>query len=90
MRKKLWIGIGAIVLTLGIGTAVYAADTGSKTFEQMLPFMKKMHPNLTEQQLNDMHKSCEEHSGSMGTMMKSGGSGMMKDMSSMMSRSSMM
>ncbi|QWU13289.1 hypothetical protein SAMN04487895_11830 [Paenibacillus sophorae] len=90
MKKKLWIGIGVIVLTLGIGTAVYAADAGNAGFQQMLPFMKKMHPNLSEQQLNDMHKSCEEHNGSMGTMMKSGGSGMMKNMGSMMSGSSMM
>lgn len=89
MKKKLWIGIGAIVLTLGIGTAVYAADTGNPAFEQMLPFMKKMHPNLTDQQLNDMHKSCGEQKGNLDNMMKSG-SGMMKNMGSMMNGSSMM
>ncbi|BCG58821.1 hypothetical protein [Paenibacillus sp. URB8-2] len=84
MKKKLWIGIGAIVLTLGIGTAVYAAEGGDATFQQMLPFMKKMHPSLSDQQLNDMHKSCGQHNSSTDTMMKSG-SGMMKNAGSMMS-----
>lgn len=82
MKKKLWISLGAIVLTLGIGTAVYAADTNS-SFQQMLPFMKQMHPKLSDQQLEKMHNACQQQSGNAGTMMKSGG--MMKSGSGMMS-----
>lgn len=72
MNKKLWIGLGAIVMTLGIGTAVYAADAGSETFQDMLPFMKQMHPKLSDQQLQNMHSACENHNANAGAMMNSG------------------
>lgn len=64
MKNKLFLGLGAIVLTFGIGTAVYA-EANSIPFEDMLPFMKQMHPQATEQQLNDMYQSCHANNGGM-------------------------
>ncbi|MEK4328441.1 FAD/FMN-containing dehydrogenase [Paenibacillus sp. FSL R7-0312] len=75
--KKLWIGLSALVLVMGIGTAgAYAAANNdyndSGFFEKMLPFAKEMHPNLSEEQIKKMH---ENRSTSSGTGM----SGMMQN-----------
>ncbi|KGE18393.1 hypothetical protein [Paenibacillus wynnii] len=61
--KKLWLGIAALVLVMGIGTSVYAAgaDKDESFFEKMLPFAKQMHPDLTDTQIKDMVNDC--HSG---------------------------
>lgn len=61
--KKVVVGLLAAGLVLGAGTAVFAAEgnqdgQGTMNFGQMLPFMKKAHPNLSEQQLQDMYNSC--------------------------------
>ena len=64
--KKLFIGLLALILVLGIGTAVYASTSGNinnGTFEQMLPTMKQMHPDLTDQQRQDMFITCQTNSG---------------------------
>ncbi|MNY65676.1 hypothetical protein D3C86_2029860 [compost metagenome] len=58
---------------MGIGTAVYAAGDETSQLKNMLPFMKEMHPNLSEDQLLDMHQS-----GDTGKMMQD------TDMSKMM------
>ncbi|GIP52470.1 hypothetical protein [Paenibacillus vini] len=73
MNKKWIAGLGAILLTLGIGTAVYAAD-GTPSFGDMLPFMQKMHPQLSEGELNQMYQNCHQGNGMQqsGTMMQSG------------------
>ena len=59
MKKKL-ISFGiVVVLVLGIGNAVYAngSDNGW-SFEEMLPFMKEMHPEMNEQQMEQMYQDC--------------------------------
>lgn len=60
--KKLFIGLITLVLILGIGTSVYAANTDNGTgfFEQMLPFAKQMHPDLTDQQIQNMYDACHK------------------------------
>lgn len=57
MKKKWFAGLGIAVLTFGIGTAVYA-DANQMSFQDMLPFMKQMHPGASEQQLNEMYQNC--------------------------------
>ncbi len=75
--KKLWIGLSALVLVLGVGTAgAYAAtanndNNDSGFFEKMLPFAKQMHPNLSEEQIKKMHDNCSTSSGTgMSGMMQ--------------------
>ncbi|WP_054939807.1 hypothetical protein [Paenibacillus ihuae] len=65
MSKKKWLGLSTVILAMGIGTAVYAAGDETSQLENMLPFMKEMHPNLSEDQLLNMHQS-----GDMSRMMK--------------------
>ncbi|UNK20952.1 hypothetical protein MNQ98_13430 [Paenibacillus sp. N3/727] len=69
MKNKFLAGIGVAVLTFGLGTMVYA-DVNDLSFQDMLPFMKQMHPGASEQQLNEMYESCH---GNNGGMMRSGG-----------------
>ena len=94
MKNKLLAGIGITILSFGIGSAVYA-DVNELNFQDMLPFMKQMHPGATDQQLNEMYESCHGSDGGPmlngqqtregvsqdGTMMRgnSGGSWMMQD-----------
>lgn len=63
--KKLMTGLLTAGLVLGAGTAVLAAENqeplpgqGIVNFGQMLSFMRQVHPNLTEQQLQDLYKTC--------------------------------
>ncbi|PZD96753.1 hypothetical protein DNH61_06030 [Paenibacillus sambharensis] len=71
MKKKAWIIAGAVIMVMAFGTGVYAAADGGAAFKEMLPFMQKMHPDMTEQQLEEMHNKCHD-------------SGMMKNMGQMM------
>lgn len=60
MKKKL-ISLGLVaVLVLGIGNAVYASNGSENgwSFEGMLPFMKEMHPDMDEQQMEQMYQNC--------------------------------
>ncbi|MFA1822187.1 hypothetical protein ACDX78_18725 [Virgibacillus oceani] len=59
MKKKL-ISFGiVVVLVLGIGNAVYASGAENVwSFEEMLPFMKEMHPEMNEQQMEQMYQDC--------------------------------
>ncbi|MNN86465.1 hypothetical protein D3C81_2038890 [compost metagenome] len=70
--KKLWLGLTTAVLIMGIGTAgAYAASSvdnnkssdNESFFEQMLPFAKKMHPNLSDQQIKEMYNNCHNGTG---------------------------
>jgi hypothetical protein len=61
MKKKVWLGLGVVVLALGVGTAVYAAEDGQSTFQEMLPFMKQMHPQWSDEQLENMYQSCHQN-----------------------------
>ncbi|WP_068780274.1 CUE domain-containing protein [Paenibacillus sp. GM2] len=76
MKSKFVIALGVIVLTLGIGTAAYAAGEGQglwASFQDMLPHMRAMHPDLSDRQLEDMYQSCHGNSGQNERgMMRSG------------------
>lgn len=66
--KKLAIGVLGAVLVLGLGTAVFAAGNSGEegfSFEQMLPFMQKMHPDASNEQLQEMYKACHSDGGMM-------------------------
>lgn len=70
--KKLLVILGIAVAVSAAGTAVYAAEgvDGKYTFQDMLPFMKEMHPNITESQLQDMHNVCHGGGGKGPSMMR--------------------
>lgn len=77
MKNKIIAIVGAVVLTLGIGTAAYAAEVGPSNFKDMLPFMKEMHPNLNDSELKQMYKNCHQRQGNTNTQ------GMMQNSSMM-------
>ncbi|MBG9791964.1 FAD/FMN-containing dehydrogenase [Paenibacillus dendritiformis] len=75
--KRVWLGISALVLVMGMGAAgAYASSAdnnpgGNRSgFEQMLPFAKRMHPDLSDQQIEQMYNSCHNGNG-MGRGMMS-------------------
>lgn len=62
----------SLVLVAGIGGALASdlpKDPSSWTFEDMLPFMKKMHPNMDEKALKGMFDSCHKNGGMMNSSM---------------------
>ncbi|TCZ75402.1 hypothetical protein E0485_17520 [Paenibacillus albiflavus] len=59
MKTKVIAILGATTLMLGIGTA-YAAEIGPDTFRDMIPFMKEMHPNLNDNELEQMYNDCHQ------------------------------
>ncbi|MCB5936316.1 hypothetical protein LI012_10265 [Caldibacillus thermoamylovorans] len=63
MKKKLAISLltGAILLG-GAGTFAYAQTGG---FEEMKPYMEKAHPELSNQELEQMYNACHEEGGMM-------------------------
>lgn len=66
MKSKIVIGLGVVVLTLGIGTAAYAAGSGQSwgsTFRDLLPHMRQVHPDLSDRQLEQMYQNCHGNSG---------------------------
>ena len=65
--KKFGIGMLSTALILSAGTAVFAAGNSENgvSFEKMLPFMQKMHPDSTKDELKDMYKDCHEENGMM-------------------------
>ncbi|MGG1676451.1 hypothetical protein ACIFOT_11975 [Neobacillus sp. NRS-1170] len=67
--KKFAVGILSTSLILGAGTAVFAAGTNNSdngfSFEKMLPFMQKMHPNSSKEELKEMYKACHGKGGMM-------------------------
>lgn len=74
--KKVWLGITTVVLVMGIGTAgAYAASADNNTggdrsfFEQMLPHAKQMHPELSDQQIEQMYNNCHNGNGTGRGMM---------------------
>ncbi|WP_312098659.1 hypothetical protein [Niallia sp.] len=74
--KKLVVGILGVTFLLGAGTYTFAQVTdnnGAYTFEQMKPYIKKMHPNLTAEEQEKMYNSCQSSSENMmqnGDMMQ--------------------
>ncbi len=81
--KKLTVGLLSAVMILGAGTAVVAAGNSGQgdglSFERMLPFMQKMHPNFSKEELKDMYKACHGEGGMMNGLNGNGveGQGMM-------------
>jgi disulfide bond formation protein DsbB len=72
IMKKLLIGLVSLGLVLGIGTSVYAntAGDGFQSFREMVPFMQQMHPDMSEEQLENMYNSCHGENGGMHGMMR--------------------
>ncbi|WP_066252311.1 hypothetical protein [Neobacillus drentensis] len=68
--KRFIVGILSAALILGAGTAVFAAGNSNSgervSFEKMLPFMQKMHPDSSKAELKDMYKACHGNEGMMG------------------------
>lgn len=62
MKKKIVLGLVSAAFILGAGTAVYGATTdteeGLLNFKKMLPYMQEMHPDFSEQELEDMYNTC--------------------------------
>ncbi|WNS74932.1 hypothetical protein RRV45_18935 [Bacillus sp. DTU_2020_1000418_1_SI_GHA_SEK_038] len=65
--KKLAIGILSATFILGAGTYAFAQGNGDGilNFEQMKPYMQKMHPNFSENELKDMYESCHGSEGKL-------------------------
>ncbi|AZS15500.1 FAD/FMN-containing dehydrogenase [Paenibacillus lutimineralis] len=66
--KKFWIGFGVLLLVMGIGSAgAYAASANngnnSGFFENMLPFAKQIHPDLSNEQIEQMYNNCNKSNG---------------------------
>ncbi|SEA40448.1 hypothetical protein SAMN05421743_104232 [Thalassobacillus cyri] len=76
MKRKLLAGITAIALVLGLGNVVLAHGDGpgqgpgqgfwQGSFEEMLPFMKEMHPDFNDSQLEEMYQDCHGQNGPNG------------------------
>lgn len=81
MKTKLITVVGAVVLILGIGTAAYAAEVGPGTFKDMLPFMKEMHPNYNESELEQMYQNCHQGEGYTNSRGMMNNRSMMQDLS---------
>ncbi|BCG60444.1 FAD/FMN-containing dehydrogenase [Paenibacillus sp. URB8-2] len=78
--KKTWIVLAAVTMVFALGTAVYAATDKDKGFQEMLPQMKQMHPDVSEQQLQEMYNNCKSNGKGMSGMMNGEAGGMMGNM----------
>ncbi|WP_152394254.1 hypothetical protein [Paenibacillus guangzhouensis] len=78
MKTKLIAIVGASVLALGIGTAAYAAEVGPGNFREMLPFMKEMHPNYNDTELEQMYNNCHQSGGNSNNQGKMKNNSMMQ------------
>lgn len=59
MKKKIVSVAIAFFLVVGLGNVVLAHSTeGDWSFENMLPHMKQMHPEMGEQDLEQMYQNC--------------------------------
>jgi hypothetical protein len=65
--KKVIVGILSAAFILGAGSYALAQENeeGILSFEQMKPFMEKMHPNFSENELKDMYQACHGEGGIM-------------------------
>lgn len=69
--KKLLLSILTASLIIGIATAAMAQqdkEVNPLNFEEMKPFMEKMHPNFSDDELNKMFESCHGENGMMRNM----------------------
>lgn len=69
--RKIALGILSVALILGAGTAVFAATTdteeGLLKFQEMLPYIQKMHPDLSDSEIEDMYNVCHGSDGQQNT-----------------------
>lgn len=57
--KKFISGLLVLVSAFVLATAVFAANKNDNNdWKEMLPMMKQMHPNLSEEQLQKMYEQC--------------------------------
>ncbi|RSK26529.1 hypothetical protein EJF36_06455 [Bacillus sp. HMF5848] len=86
MKKKLAIITLATTIALGaVTTAVLAEESDEPwkfgphmmdkfedfSFEDMLPFMKEMHPDFSEEELESMYQDCHNRGGANRSQMMS-------------------
>lgn len=65
--KKFAIGFLSAAFILGAGTYAFAQGNGNGflNFEEMKPYMQKMHPNFSDKELQDMYQACHGEGGVM-------------------------
>lgn len=90
MKKKLMAVITTASLVLGIGT-IAMANSENEVFEnfnfhEMLPFMQKMHPDMNEEQLEEMYNRCHGEDGMMNGQMDGMMNGNHQGMKNMMNK----
>lgn len=67
-------GLLDFILSIGIGTTALAhnsnnSENNSAMFDRALPFIKEMHPNLTEQEIKNMYDLClSDHGQALNNM----------------------
>lgn len=71
MKKKIWLGLIALIMVLAIGTTAFALENNG-TFEQMQPQMKQMHPDFSDEQIQDMYQNCHSDDSSAQNMNQGG------------------
>jgi len=64
MKKKTWLILAGLVFAFTVGSTAFALEK-DWTFEDMLPHMKQVHPDFSDQQLKDMYNSCHGKNGVM-------------------------
>lgn len=79
--KKVGILIAAVVVLMAVGTAaVYASTDEEAVPQQLLPLMKQMHPDSSDQQLQEMYNDCSYKENGRSDMMRGVEKGMMGEM----------
>ncbi|MEW9123974.1 MAG: hypothetical protein AB2421_14785 [Thermotaleaceae bacterium] len=72
--RKLAVGIFCGALILGVGTVVFAAGNSSneknQSYEEMLPYMEKMHPDFSSEDMEEMYNDCHSNEGMMNKSTK--------------------
>lgn len=65
--KRVLLGTLCATFLLGAGTVVFATSNTNEenktlNFDKMKPFMEKMHPDLSNDELEDMYQACHGNS----------------------------
>jgi len=60
MKKKIVSIAITSILVLGLGNVVFAhgGSENGWSFQEMLPHMKEVHPEMNEQQMKQMYQDC--------------------------------
>lgn len=70
MKKKIIIGILSGAFILSVGTFTFAQTNDELNFEQMQPFIQKMHPDFTTEEQKQMYDSCHREGSMMNNYNK--------------------